>query len=136
MQNENKNIAINGKEQILEMIHYMTKEEQKKIIGLVARKNPTLAHELLKETIAFDMIFKLTNQELQILTDSIGPAIIGVALKAAALSEQKDILRMMRRDQAEVAYDYLNRPLKNGMTDVKRAQRKIAESLLHKSMMS
>lgn len=141
MQNQSleSSVFINGKAQIIEMLALMTVSEREKLLKNVARKNPTVAQELLRESLTFDAVEFLGDQEWQILLSYIDPRILGMALKLCQVEFQKRVLRLASREYAQEAFNVLKTPYVEGKKDAKRAQKKIMEiisSLSRKGVIS
>lgn len=123
-------IFINGKAQIIEMLKFMSPNERERLINNIRIKNPTLANELMSESLTFDHIGKLNEHELNIVFKYISAPVMGVALKNSDRIIQKKILSTASREYAEEAYKIMITPISNEKRDIGRAQNKILSILI------
>lgn len=123
-------VFINGKAQIIEMLKFMSSDERETLIHNIRIKNPTLANELMSQSLTFDHIGKLNEHELTIMFQYVSAPILGVALKNAAPDIQRKILSLANRTYAEEAYKIMITPIGNEKRDISRAQNKILSILV------
>lgn len=124
------NIFINGRAQIIEMLQIMPLAEKEKLLRNIRARNPQLAQELMVQSLTFEQISRLEDNELMTLIEAVKPVVWGVALKGQKSEFQRRILSLAPRKYAEEAYGYLSATLQNEKRDVKRAQSKLIEILV------
>lgn len=127
---EQANIFINGRAQIIEMLQIMPAAEKEKLLRNIKQRNPQLAQELMVQSLTFDQVSRLNDEDLHTLIESVKPVVWGVALKGQTPEFQRRILSLAPRAYAEEAYHFLTTTLQNEKRDVKRAQNKIIEILV------
>jgi len=127
---QSANIFINGRAQIIEMLQIMPVAEKEKLLRNIRARNPQLAQELMVQSLTFEQIARLADNELLTLIEAVKPVVWGVALKGQKQEFQRRILSLAPRQYAEEAYGYLMATLQNEKRDVKRAQTKIIEILV------
>lgn len=124
------NIFINGRAQIIEMLQIMPSAEKEKLLKNIKARNPQMAQELMVQSLTFDQVARLGDEDLMALIEAVRPVVWGVALKAQKPEFQRRVLSLAPRDYAEEAYGFLKATLQNEKRDVKRAQNKIIEILI------
>ena len=87
-----------------------------------------MARELIAESISFNDLNRLRNEDLAIIFKYIQPAILGLALKTVYEELQRRVLSLAPRPYAEQAFSILSTPM-NRPRDVERAQEKIVNVL-------
>ena len=127
---QSASIFINGRAQIIEMLQIMPAAEKEKLLRNIRARNPQLAQELMVQSLTFDQISRLCDDDLIALIESTRPVVWGVALKGQKPEFQRRVLSLATRGYAEEAYGYLTATLQNEKRDVKRAQNKIIEILI------
>ena len=127
---QSANIFINGRAQIIEMLQIMPVAEKEKLLRNIRARNPQLAQELMVQSLTFEQIARLEDNELMTLIEAVKPVVWGVALKGQKQEFQRRVLSLAPRTYAEEAYGYLTATLQNEKRDVKRAQSKIIEILV------
>ena len=120
-------IFLNGRAQVIEMLQMLSPKERERILNHVRIKNPTLASELVEESVCFEDISRLGQRELAHLFQYLTPVIIGMALKGVDAAFQRKILTQAPRQYAEEAFDIMMTPLENERTNIRRAQQKVIE---------
>lgn len=123
-------VFINGKAQIIEMLKFMSADERERLIANIRIKNPTLANELMSQSLTFDHIGKLNEHELNIMFQYVSAPIFGVALKNVEQSVQRRMLSIAPRAYAEEAYKIMITPINSEKRDITRAQNKILSILV------
>lgn len=124
------NIFINGRAQIIEMLQIMPSAEKEKLLKNIRARNPQMAQELMVQSLTFDQVARLGDEDLLALIEAVRPVVWGVALKAQKSEFQRRVLSLAPREYAEEAYGFLKATLQNEKRDVKRAQNKIIEILI------
>ncbi len=123
-------VFINGKAQIIEMLKFMSPDERERLLENIRIKNPTLASELMSQSLTFDHIGKLNEHELNIMFQYVSAPILGVALKNVTQAIQRKVLSIAPRNYAEEAYRIMITPISNEKRDISRAQNKILSILI------
>ncbi|MAF77357.1 MAG: hypothetical protein CME63_00245 [Halobacteriovoraceae bacterium] len=119
------NVFINGRAQILEMFQYLNPEEKERLLKQIRIKNPQLAAEIAETSIQFKNITTLNDDEITRIISYIKAPILGVALKALKVNEQRRVLSLCSREFAEEAFKVMSTRLANENRDVERACAKI-----------
>ncbi len=119
------NIFINGRSQIIEMLKIMPLEEKQKLLHHIRVKNPLVAQELTENSISFSNLENLNKQYIELLSRNVPASILGIALKSSPMSFQRKVLSSVKREYAVTAFKYMRTPLKNEISDCKRAQNKV-----------
>lgn len=127
---EQANVFINGRAQIIEMLQIMPAAEKEKLLRNIKLRNPQLAQELMVQSLTFDQVARLNDDDLLTLIEAVKPVVWGVALKGQSSEFQRRVLSLAPRSYAEEAYNFLVNTLQNEKRDVKRAQNKIIEILV------
>ena len=122
--NQEPQVFIDGKTQIIEMLRVMPREEKSKLIRNLRSKNPSLADELLEKGLSFDELGHLNREKIHSLFRYIPPAVLGLALWGTEKNFQRRILSTMERPFAEEAYGAMVSP---GATEEKalRARKRV-----------
>ncbi len=128
--NNEGNVFINGKAQIVEMLQHMPREERIKLIKNLKIRNPQLAEELSEQCFTFSDLNALSDFELQTIFNYVSAPILGMALKNVERDFQRRLLSLADRSYAEEAFRVLKTNFNNEKKDIKRAQNKIIETLL------
>lgn len=126
----NTGVFINGRAQVVEMLQMMTSSEKDTLISNIRLRNPTLANELVEQSLTFEDLGRLTDHNLQRLIQYIKAPVLGVALKGCDENFQRKLLLLAPRDYAEEAYNIMVTFLQNEKRDTPRARRKIIETLI------
>ena len=127
MDNRNEGVYINGKAQIIEMLQYMQPEAREKLLKNIRLRNASMAQELVRESMTFDVVENLGDEDWQKIFNYVDARILGVALKMSNRNFQRRLLKLAPREYAEIAYDVMTTPIENGVDKSKRAQRRIIE---------
>lgn len=120
-------VFLNGRAQVVEMLQMLSPEEKERILNHIRIKNPTLAGELVEESVCFEDIGRLNQRELAVLLQYLTPVVLGMALKGSDSSFQRRILSAAPRQYAEEAFEIMMTPLENERTNIRRAQQKVIE---------
>ncbi len=123
-------VFINGRAQIIEMLQIMPTAEKEKLLKNIRARNPQMAQELMVQSLTFDQVSRLGDDDLLALVEAVRPVVWGVALKGQKPEFQRRVLSLAPRTYAEEAYGFLTATLQNEKRDVKRAQSKIIEILI------
>tara|TARA_R110002049_G_scaffold58651_3_gene159320 strand:- start:100 stop:507 length:408 start_codon:yes stop_codon:yes gene_type:complete len=123
-------VFINGRAQIIEMLQIMPTAEKEKLLKNIRARNPQMAQELMVQSLTFDQVARLGDDDLLALIEAVRPVVWGVALKGQKPEFQRRVLSVAPRGYAEEAYGFLTATLQNEKRDVKRAQSKIIEILI------
>ncbi len=123
-------VFINGRAQIIEMLQIMPAAEKEKLLKNIRARNPQMAQELMVQSLTFDQVARLGDDDLLALIEAVRPVVWGVALKGQKSEFQRRVLSLAPRGYAEEAYGFLTSTLQNEKRDVKRAQNKIIEILI------
>lgn len=130
MENQAKEgIYINGKAQIVEMLQYMNPDEREKLLKNIRVRNSAMAQELIRESMTFDVVENLGDEDWQKIFNYIDARILGIALKLSNKNFQRRLLRLATREYAETAYNVMVTPIEQGAEKSKRAQRRIMETV-------
>ncbi len=130
MENQAKEgIFINGKAQIVEMLQYMKPDERQKLLGNIRTRNSVMAQELIRESMTFDVVENLGDQDWQTIFSYIDARILGLALKLSNKKFQRRLLRLASREYAELAYNTMTTPIEQGADQSKRAQKRVMETV-------
>ena len=130
MENNQGKIFINGKQQLIDMLQFMTEEERMVLVKNIYNRNPQLANELFEKSLKFESIASLTNDDLQRLLGYTNAQVMGVALKGVPQNLQRRVLSLAQRSYAEEAFKVMNSTLRNEARDVTRAQDRIVSTLI------
>ncbi|MDD0854536.1 FliG C-terminal domain-containing protein [Halobacteriovorax sp. GB3] len=130
MENNQGTIFINGKQQVIDMLQFMTEEERMVLVKNIYNRNPQLANELFEKSLKFESIASLTNDDLQRLLGYTNAQVMGVALKGVPQNLQRRVLSLAQRSYAEEAFKVMNSTLRNEARDVTRAQDRIVSTLI------
>ncbi len=125
MENNQGNVFINGKSQMIELLQHLNTDEKERILKNIKIKNPTLADELTSKSFTFQDIGRLSDDALRQAIQFTNPQIMGLSLKLTPIDFQRKILRLANRDYAEAAFKSMNATIANPGRDAKRAQEKI-----------
>ncbi|MAZ48699.1 MAG: hypothetical protein CME65_09050 [Halobacteriovoraceae bacterium] len=124
---ESKGIFINGKQQIIEMLQFMSEKEKEKLLSNIGSKNAVMARELREKSFSFTNLGSLSDNMIKAIFEKVNPAIIGLALYQAPTSFQRRILSVIKRPLAEQAFEILSQDLGAKSLECKRAQEKIVQ---------
>ena len=122
-------VFINGKAQIIEMLQYMTPDEKRKLLANIKHRNPILADELMEQSFTFGNLTNLSDSNLNALIANTPAPIMGMALKNNHPEFQKRVLAIAPRNYAEEAYNVMVGQLKNE-EHVHRARNKVLSILM------
>ncbi|MBT3981328.1 MAG: hypothetical protein HOE90_08235 [Bacteriovoracaceae bacterium] len=118
---------INGRAQVVELLKFLPDAEKAKLLKSIRLRNPTLAMELSEESINFECIARISDDDIKQLLRYVSPTILGVALKGMDPGLQRRILSIPARSYAENAYTTMLTPINNESRDCKRAQNKVMQ---------
>ena len=126
MDNESQ-IFIDGKSQIVEMLQMMPQEERSALIKNLRLKNPVLAGELQEKSISFEeaLVYGRISDLFQFVT----PSVLGMALKGINEEFQRRVLSAIGRGHAEEAYLAMVDP-SHTEERVKRAREKVRSVII------
>jgi flagellar motor switch protein FliG len=125
--NEQQNIFINGRQQIIDMLQFMNEDEKQKLLSNIKQRNSLMAKELSEQSFSFKSLFQLSNESLGKIFSRVNHAIIGLALYPMQIELQRKALSILNRDQAEKAYSVMSQDLSSKKAESKRAQEKIIQ---------
>jgi flagellar motor switch protein FliG len=128
--NNENNIYINGKQQVVELLRYMETSEKTKLLRNLKGRNPTLAKELSEQCFSFENIWGLNDEDLSKVLSGVKSVILGLALNQSSIKNQKRSLSLIARDQAIKAYEVMTKDLSDNRRECMRAQEKILEYAL------
>ncbi len=123
-------VFLNGKNQVIELLRHMDKNERDTLLAHMKIKNPQLTEELKQQSLGINDLVNYSQQELKFMSKKIPAQIFGIALKGVELKTQKIILSGLPRSYAEEAYEIMVAPAYNQNKDINRAQLKITEIML------
>lgn len=124
-----KGIYINGKEQVIELLQYLSNEEREKLLRNIRLRNPQMAIELSEQSFSFESLEHISTENIKKISLHIPATIMGIALKDSRPNLQKRILKATDRAYAEEAFQTMvsiSRPVK----DIKRARNKVVETVI------
>jgi len=121
-------VFLNGRKQIVEMLKFMQPAERDTLLKNIKLRNPQMARELIAESISFNDLNRLRNEDLNVIFKYIQPEILGMALKTVSQELQRRVLSLAPRPYAEQAFGILSTPM-NRPRDIERAQEKIVSVL-------
>ncbi len=122
-----KNIFINGKKQIIEMLQFMSESEKQKLLANIKYKNPKMAKELSEKSFSFNSFFNLDQPLMRKVLSRTNPTIIGLALYLVNTKKQKQALQIMHRSDAEKAFHIMSQNLSTKKAECLKAQNKIVD---------
>lgn len=122
-------VFINGRAQIIEMLQHMGQDEKRKLLANIKHRNPVLADELMEQSFTFGNLINLSDNNLNVLIANTPATIMGMALKNNNPEFQKRVLSMAPRNYAEEAYQVMVGQLKNE-EHVSRARNKVLSLLM------
>ncbi len=127
--NEN-GIFLNGKAQIVEMLQIMDAGSKEKLLKNIRMRNPALANELAEQSLTFDDLDNLGDEDIINLFSYIKAPSIGVALKNVKVDFQRRVLGLAPRIYAEEAFSIMNKDLRDEKSMIKKAQQKVIDTLV------
>lgn len=122
-----KNIFINGKKQVIEMLQFMSETEKQKLLANIKYKNPKMAKELSEKSFSFSSFFNLEKELMRRVLKATNPTIVGLALYLVDTKKQKQALQIMDRSDAEKAFHIMSQNLSTKKTECLKAQNKIVD---------
>lgn len=125
MSSTEKNIFINGKKQIIEMLQFMSEDEKRKLLENIKYKNPTMAKELTEKSFSFNSLFNLDDSVIKSVLKNTNPTIIGLALYLVDSKKQRKALQLMDRSEAEKAFHIMGQNLETKKAECIKAQNKL-----------
>ena len=133
MEAKQKEIFINGKAQVIEMLKLMTQEERKRILKIVKIKNPSLANELSRTCVSFKDIESVDLDYFHHIFKVVRPEIFGLALREASTDFQRKVLSIAPRDYAEKSYEMMTAQLRDStQKTIPKAQRLVLSKLFER----
>ena len=132
-QTANGGVFINGKAQIIEMLQFMKGEEKDRLLKNIKARNPSLAEELMEQSFTFAHISNLKDYDLRTLMEHVEAPILGVALKNQEPEFQRRVLSTIPRENAEEAFNIMNKRINNEPEMIKKAQNKVINVLINLS---
>jgi flagellar motor switch protein FliG len=123
-----KNLFLNGRQQIIDMLKLLSPAEREKLLSKVRLRSPQLADSLSANATTFHDLFNVSDYHLAPLFNSTDPRIVGLALKRIEPDIQRRVLKMMSRDKAEQAFKILNTQFNDQEKAIQKAQNKILTS--------
>lgn len=127
--NEN-GIFLNGKAQIVEMLQIMDAGSKEKLLRNIRMRNPAMANELAEQSLTFDDLDNLDDNDIINLYSYIKAPVLGVALKNVKTEFQRRVLGLAPRAYAEEAFSVMNKDLRDEKTMIKKAQQKVIDTLV------
>lgn len=128
--NNTNNVFINGKQQIIEMLRFMSMSERKKLIANIRMRNATMARELSEQSLSYNDLQGLDDDKLALVLRTVNPAIIGLALYLSPSNFQRRCLGVLERPIAENAYQVMTYDLSGKKAECERAQQKILQNAI------
>lgn len=125
-----KGVFINGKQQMIELLQFMNGEEKARLLENLYRRNPSMAKELMINSLSFESLYDFSDEQIKIVANYIKPAIWGLALKTTNINFQRKILSLMPRHKAEEAYQIFTKNIQNEERDSIRAKSKILQIVI------
>ena len=125
IENQGPNVFIDGKNQIIEMLKYMSPQHKRNLLANIRLKNPALAEELATSGLDFSLVGELSNRDICKILSHVNAPILGVALRLTSRIFQQRILSLAPRDYAESAYEVMTKRIDNEEILIGRAQKKI-----------
>lgn len=116
---------INGKAMAAEILQALTPNERQAILKHIRVRDPGMATDLVQQSFSFKSISNLDSHDLIRVSNYVDARIFGIAIKGVALENQREVLRKLDRDYAEIAYTSLTSHQANDMKNIKRAQEKV-----------
>tara|TARA_Y100000296_G_C5073326_1_gene206039 strand:- start:342 stop:770 length:429 start_codon:yes stop_codon:yes gene_type:complete len=124
-QNNEGNVFINGRAQVLEMFQYLTPAEKERLLNQIRPKNPQLAAEIIETSIQFKTILTLNDDDITRVLSYVKAPILGVALKSLKVNDQRKLLSLCSREVAEEAFKTMTTRLANEDAAIERACAKV-----------
>jgi flagellar motor switch protein FliG len=129
-------IFLNGKNQIVEMLRFMSADDRKKLLQGIRLRNASMAQELESSSLTFDDFLTLNDTNLSKVIQFMDPSIMGVALRSCSPEFQRRVLSLTSHEHAERAFALMVKPMARENTLIKRAQEKVIELLVSLSRKS
>jgi flagellar motor switch protein FliG len=129
--NSEKNIFINGKRQVIELLQRMDGPDKARLLKNLRLKNPTLAKELTESCVSFESIWELSDDGLRTLLSQTQPAILGLALSLLSQKIQRRALSLLPREKAVKAFEIMQKDLSSNRIECQKAQNKMLELALN-----
>jgi flagellar motor switch protein FliG len=129
-------IFINGKQQMVEMIQFMSDAERKKLLTNIKNRNAAMAKERSEKSLSFRDLFQLDDHVSRRILQNVNSTIIGLALFMSHTDVQRKALSIMDRNDAEKAFSVMNQNLSNKRAECKKAQDKILQIAIQMSKRS
>lgn len=120
-------IFINGRQQIIEMLQFMSEPERRKLLNNIGMRNAVMARELSEQSLSFNDLIHLPQDALRKIFTQCNPAIIGLALYNCTSELQRKVLASLDRHIAENAFEIMNQNLMSKKLECKRAQERVLQ---------
>jgi flagellar motor switch protein FliG len=120
-----KNIYIDGKNQVIQILRALAPEERSKLLNNMRKRNPALANELVLKSYSFLNLLDLEDFDLQLILRSVNHNILALAISHLEANHQKRILRLVDRSKAERTFEAMQAPSKKSHSA--KAQNKILD---------
>jgi len=130
MEDQKKDIFINGKSKAFEIIQLLNSTEKSNILNKIQLKNPRIAEELMRNSYSFKDMAKLKDADLETIFPQVSAPILGVALRNLDVDIQRRVLSLAPREYAQKAFETLTGNLKDEVIHIKRARSKISEIII------
>jgi flagellar motor switch protein FliG len=127
---ESKNIYINGKQQVIELIQHMDQKDKMTLLKNLRHRNPALAKELSETAFTYESIWYLSDDILKKILITTKPIVLGLALHLESGKNQKRALSLLAREQAISVYEVMIKDLSQNRRECVKAQGKILENAL------
>lgn len=124
------NVFINGKQQIIDMLRFMSLAERRKLITNISARNATMARELSEQSFSYKDLQSLDDDQLSTVLRTVNPSIIGLALYLSPKEFQRKCLSVIERNIAEKAFQIMTYDLSGKRMECERAQQKILQSAI------
>ena len=125
IENQGPSIFIDGKNQIVEMLKYMSPQHKRNLLSNIRKRNPSLAQELAASGLDFSLVGELDDRDLSKIFSHVDAPVFGLALRTMNKVFQKRILCLAPRAYAESAYEVMIKRIDKEEILIKRAQKKI-----------
>lgn len=129
-------IFINGKQQIVELLQFMSDAERTKLLNNIKMRNAVMARELSEKSLSFRDLFQLDDHIVRRILQNNNPTIIGLALFISPTNVQRKALQLMEREDAEKAFQIMNKNLSHKRAECQKAQDKILQVAIQLSRRS
>ena len=132
-QNQENNIFINGKQQIIDMLRIMEPNDRNKLIKNIKARNASMAKELSEQSFSFTDLYKLNEMALKLVFNNSNPHLIGLAISLTPIAFQRKVLSVLDRQSAEQAFSILSQDLTSKRLEARKAQSQIVNIAINLS---